>query len=311
MTGRPLSRFGIALGAKNVSLVVVNRIILTPEKESALQRLLDDPSPGVRQALLREFEALGGPGVACLRRLAEGENRVLGRHAAWFLRKLRSGNPAEDFRHFVRSLNYELETGFLLLNRTVQPDLDIGDCCRMLDAMARRCRDLMFPPMSARERCRVINRVLFHEYHFRGNVDHFEDPANSLLGEVLHNRRGLPVTLSVVYILVAQRCGFMLEPVGIPGHFLVGCYEDVTPFFIDPFAQGLFRSPDDVFTLIRQHKTAPRLSHLTPTPVREVIWRCCRNLVNHYGKAGDEEKARLLGSFAHEFEITHQRSAEP
>jgi len=166
----------------------------------------------------------------------------------------------------------------------------------------------MFPPMSSREKCRVINRVLFHESNFRGNVENYTDPRNSFLSEVLSTRRGLPITLSIVYILVAQRCGLTLEPVGIPGHFLVGCYDEKPPFFIDPFAGGVFRTADDVFEQLRKKQVAPKLSYLTPTPVREVICRCCRNLFSHYSLANEHEMARLFASFVHEFEVTYQRN---
>lgn len=271
-------------------------------------RLLDDPHLGVRKAILRALTGYGKAGFDFLKRTQEGENRVLGLHAAWFLRHLNYSDPAEEFRVFIRSLQYELETGSLLLNRTVAPDLDIGESCRLLDEIAERCRELMFPPMSAREKCRVINRVLFHEYGFRGNVENYTDPRNSFLGEVLSNKRGLPITLSVVYILVAQRCGFTLEPVGVPGHFLVGCYEDKPAFFIDAFARGAFRSADDVFSQLRKNKMAPKLSYLTPTPVREVLCRCCRNLASHYSLGKDSARARLFAGFVHEFEVTHQRS---
>ncbi len=286
----------------------VNHERLTPERKEAFLRLLDDANPGVRKAMLAEFVALGGEGATYLKTVTEGENRVLALHASWFLRQLNYSDPVEEFRVFIRSLQYELETGALLLNRTVVPDLDIGECCRLLDEIAKRCSELMFPPMSVRQKCRVINRVLFHEYGFRGNVENYTDPRNSFLSEVLSTRRGLPITLSIVYILVGQRCGLTLEPVGLPGHFLVGCYEEKPPFFIDTFARGAFRSPDDIFEQLRTKKMPPRLSYLTPTPVREVLCRCCRNLASHYSIAQESARARLFASFVNEFEVTYHRN---
>jgi regulator of sirC expression with transglutaminase-like and TPR domain len=286
----------------------VNERRLTPAREHAYARLLDDPNPEVRKALLKEFEALGNLGVSYLRSVSEGENRVLGLHANWYLRNLNYSDPIEEFRTFIRSLHYELETGSLLLDRTVRADLDIGDCCRVLDEISARCRELMFPPMSSREKCRVINRVLFHEYGFRGNIENYTDPKNSFISEVLSTRRGLPITLSIIYILVAGRCGFTLEPVGLPGHFLVGCYDEQPPFFIDAFSGGAFRTPDDLFAQMKKKNIAPKLSYLTPTPVREVICRSCRNLVSHYSLAKQPDLARLFASFIHEFEVTYQRN---
>lgn len=313
-----LARQGECQGAFSLNSVAPDRQILegggvdlerlNPERKEAFLRLLDDPNPEVRKALLAEFAALGGEGAGYLKAVSEGENRVLGLHASRFLRQLDYSDPVEEFRVFIRSLHYELETGALLLNHTVVPDLDVGECCRLLDEMARRCTELMFPPMSIRQKCRIINRVLFHEYGFRGNVENYTDPRNSFLNEVLATRRGLPITLSIVYILVAQRCGMNLEPVGLPGHFVVGCYEEKPAFFIDTFARGAFRSPDDVFEQLRKKKMPPKLSYLTPTPVREVLCRCCRNLASHYSMANEAVRARLFASFVHEFEVTYHRN---
>ena len=113
-----------------------------------------------------------------------------------------------------------------MLARTVNPRLDAGRCCEQLDAIAARCRELIVEPSSAREKCRVLNRVLFHDYGFRGNIEHYTDPLNSYLDVVLERKKGIPVSLSIVYLLVAQRAGLELEPVGLPGHFMVGCFLD-------------------------------------------------------------------------------------
>jgi hypothetical protein len=82
----------------------------------------------------------------------------------------------------------------------------------------------------------------------------------------------------LVYLLVAGRLGLELAPVGLPGHFLVGCFGDDPPFFIDPFDRGVFRDAAELFDLLRARHLAPKLSDLAPTPGREVLCRCCRNL---------------------------------
>jgi len=153
----------------------------------------------------------------------------------------------------------------------------------------------------------VLNRVLFQEYGLRGNVEHYADPRNSFLDEVLARRTGIPLSLCTVYLLVAQRIGLSLEPVGLPGHFLLGCYVAGAPFFIDAFDQGAFRTGEEIFAALRASHIAPRVTDLAPTPVREVLCRSCRNLVNHYAATGDAEHARLFAEFVEEFESTYER----
>ena len=275
--------------------------------QGAFRALLDDTDPVVRAALIGEFARRSARAVPFLQEIARGQDRPLAWHAAWFLQELNFSDPVAEFKGFIRSLNYELETGALLLSRIHSPQLDIGACYATFDQLAARCRELMVEPSTAREKCRVLNRVLFHEHGFRGNLEHYTDPLNSFLDEVLARRKGLPITLSMVYVLVAQRIGLTLEPVGLPGHFVVGCFLDATPFFIDAFEQGALRTPAELFATLRQHYVAPSLSDLAPTPVREVLCRCCRNLSHHYAIAHDDLRARLYADLVEEFEATSER----
>ncbi len=279
----------------------------TPAERDSFAALLDDPSPAVRARLLAYFGTREAEAKTFLSEIADGKHRALAWHARWFLTELRFSDPVAEFRGFIQSLNYELETGALLLARTVLPATDAGVCAAELDRLAARCRELIAEPASARERCRVINRVLFHELGFRGNTEHYTDPFNSFLPLVLERRKGIPISLGIVYLLVAQRIGLELEPVGMPGHFLVGCFAEAEPFFIDAFEQGAFRSPTELLLQLRAQGQEPTVADLAPTPVREVLARCCRNLTNHYAAAGDEARSLLFNGFAAEFEAVYER----
>ena len=278
-------------------------------QQDALLSLLDDPSASVRRALLAHFAQLGPVAAPFLQAVARGSNRVLAHHAAWFLDELKFSDPVAEFRGFIRSLHYELETGALLLARTVAPRLDVGECCTTLDAIAARCRELIVEPSTAREKCRILNRVLFHEWGFHGNVEHYTDPRNSFLDQVLVRRTGIPLSLSIVYLLVAGRLEIELEPVGLPGHFVVGCFTEGLPFFIDPFDRGVFRDADEILESLRANHLAPQLTDLAPTPVREVLCRSCRVLANHYAAAGEPDRAKLFAGFVEEFDATYERHA--
>jgi len=297
--------------ANNLVYSSVEPAKFTVEQRQALEGLLDDPSPAVRQALLAYFTQHAGSSLAFLRHVSSQPNRALALHASAYLRELNFSDPVTEFRGFIRSLNYELESGALLLSRTVNPDLDVVATCRQLDALATRCRELIAEPATTRDKCRAINRVLFHEHGFHGNTEHYSDPLNSFLDQVLARRKGLPITLSMVYLLVADRIGLSLEPIGLPGHFLVGCYAEELPFYIDPFNGGRLLTANEAFALLRKYSASPSIADLAPTPVREVLCRCCRNLVNHYTVANEPDRARLFAEFVAEFESTYERHAQP
>ncbi|HSH08756.1 MAG TPA: transglutaminase-like domain-containing protein, partial [Oceanipulchritudo sp.] len=179
-----------------------------------------------------------------------------------------------------------------------------------LDILARRCRELGVAQMTSRERCKLINRVLFHEYGFRGNTEDFEDPLNSCIEAVFRRRKGLPITLSAIYILVAQRMGMELEPISLPGHFMVGCFQGSEPLYIDPYERGRFRGLDEVRELLESRHISPEFHHIAPVPVGEVLCRVCRNLVAHFDNRNAARWANRFRVFVREFEQTHQRQSD-
>ncbi len=281
---------------------------LSPTEKSALLDLIDDPSPAVRRGLKQRFVELGSDSHNLLREIVRGNNRHLAWHARQFLQELNLTDPSAEFRDFIRSLNYELETGALMIARTMRPDLDTGEVCQELDRIAQRCRDLIIEPSSTRTKCRVINRILYHEMGFRGNTENYTDPENSFIDQVLERRCGIPISLCTLYLLVARRLGLELEPIGLPGHFMIGCFAEERPFFIDAFDGGVFRTPEEIFVFLRSNDLAPQLSDLAPTPIREVLSRTCRNLATHFDAHGDSDRAQLFDNFVSEFDATYAKN---
>ena len=275
---------------------------LTKEQESSYIRLLDDRSLNVRNGLTEVFRDHGEAAVAFLNRIINQNSPDLVRHAKFFLRELGEINTVSDFRDFIISMNYELETGSLLLERTVHSDRKVEDYQDLLNEMAARANELIVDNATPLQICQTLNRVIFHEYEFRGAVEDFYNPQNSFLGVVLERRRGIPLTLSLVYQLVAQRCGFHLEPIGFPIRFMVGCFEAQEPFFIDPFSNGTILSRIDIEIFLQENGIYPEDSYFQPTPVGEILCRCCRNLAHQYDLANQSELSDRFSSFVDEFE---------
>lgn len=276
-------------------------------RKSALRKLLDDQSPLVRSAVLQELREQNDEGIVFLKEMArEAESGVCG-HARTLLVELGADDPEADFRSFIRSFRYELETGCFLLERTVRPDVEWTGIARFLDKMAERCREFIDPDSNVFEKCKQVNRVFFHEYRFRGDLDQFHDPENNFLGSVISRRKGIPISLSVLYLLVADRCGIPLDPIGAPGRFLLASFDDRHPFYLDPFDRGRFRSEEEVRQMLLSHNLEGGAEYLLPSPIGEVLCRFCRNLVHQYTIRNELYQARLFAGFIREFEAAYER----
>jgi regulator of sirC expression with transglutaminase-like and TPR domain len=121
-----------------------------------------------------------------------------------------------------------LDEAALLIAYHARPDLDVGGELALLDDLAGSCNP---PTLDG------IVRHLFVDLGFRGNADHYQDPDNSYLDQVLRRRLGIPISLSVLTMEVGRRRGVGLDGVGMPGHFLVRHRADPA-VFLDPFAGG-------------------------------------------------------------------------
>ena len=288
---------------------MVERII-SHEREEALKTLLGDPSPSVREALETEFGRLGKTGEAILRKIAREEEGALKAHAEELLGLLTDPDPSEVLLTFIQSMRYELETGLFLINRVLNPELEIEPVHEALDNLAQRCREIRVASMNPRENLLLLNRVLFHEAGFRGNTEEYDDPLNSCLEAVLKRRKGLPILLSSIYILVGQRLSIDLEPIALPGHFLVGSFKGSEPLYVDPFERGRFRNVGELRALLLRRNVSPEFYHMVPAPVGEVLCRVCRNLVLHFDARKEARWADRFRKFVREFEETHRRRSE-
>jgi regulator of sirC expression with transglutaminase-like and TPR domain len=115
-----------------------------------------------------------------------------------------------------------------------RPELDVAAALRDLDALAERARSAVDSADDEEARVHALNRVLFEQEGFHGNRDDYYEPENSDLGRVLERRTGIPITLSIVYVEVAQRLGLHSTGVGFPGHYLakvVGAREIIVDAF--------------------------------------------------------------------------------
>lgn len=263
----------------------------------ALERLIDDPSPVVRGAVLERIRSSGSAGMRWLRGLAT--HPELGGAARDLLRRM--GTPeaaALGFLAAVRDESSSLEEGFLALERIVRPELPDDAYEAELARLAARVRDLSASPAGIRERLKVLSRVFVRDGGYQGEADTSDQPDASLLSKVIASRRGNPLSLCALYLMVARRAGIDLDPVSVPGRFMVGWFGKDGPIYVDVFAGCEFRTRDEIALALRENDLPDSGSALAPADRRETLARACRNLTAQYGERGDAPRAGLFAGLA-------------
>lgn len=196
------------------------------------------------------------------------------------------------------------DDGFALLEAAVavgqddEPDLDTQAVLDEVDRLADRLRRRLPADAPPLQRVRLLNQYFFRELGFAGNVNDFHDRRNSYLHEVLRTRRGIPISLALIYAELASQVGLRAGGVCFPGHFLVKLHvpsgQRAGEVVIDPFS-GRSLSREDLEEWLLPYRRQRGLSDddvplalflQTATP-RAVIARLLHNLKEIHRDAGD------------------------
>jgi regulator of sirC expression with transglutaminase-like and TPR domain len=166
---------------------------------------------------------------------------------------------------------------------------DLVDTNRRLEEIVSGARSAVPPAGVPRERAEALTRHLRHDLGFRGNVEAYDDVRNSWLPAVLERRLGIPITLSVLWVVVARRLGLEASGVGLPMHFVARCETDGEPVYVDAF-HGTTLDAAGCAALVERaagRRISLPASVFRPLRPREVVARMLRNLRAHHANAGD------------------------
>lgn len=169
--------------------------------------------------------------------------------------------------------------------------VDEHGAARRLDLMAEAIRDGVGPTLDTQTLVQAIDHELFTVQGFHGNTSDYYDPANSFLDRVIERRRGIPLTLSLVFMEVAQRVGLRCDGIGFPGHFLVRCGDPEEPVYVDPFHQGARVDREELLAGLRGQELhgASAESYLAAVTRRQLLQRMLHNLHAIYRSVEDRD----------------------
>ncbi len=264
-----------------------------PGQRAAILSLLEDDDAATRSLVLArlldlgasglsEIEALipmAGPGV---RRLLEGA-----RDAA----RERSQDARLRGRCGRIAVLAELEDFCWLLAEWVRAPAKAGEARTLLDEWGRTVRGRLAPRMTDEAKLEVLRSVLARQEGFAGNRQDYYDPENSLLDTAVLGRRGLPLTLAMVYMFVGARAGLPVIGVDAPGHFLAR----LGHLFFDPFEGGKVVGAPTLGELAAGLEPAQKARLFVPAAYDGMALRMVANLAHAFERREDMAQASRLG----------------
>lgn len=266
----------------------------------ALLRLLDDTDETICLAVRQKLKSYGGEIAPCLRAIwATEENQHIRDSLMLVMQSFKQDTLLELLEMVKESSDtgkdVDLEAAVILLSRFGYTETNEDEIKQRLDAIALRIHALFMksPQQNELHLLLSINQAFFEEEQFFGAMDeHYHEPDNSYIYAVLKGKRGIPISLSALYLLIASRAGVDLEGVGMPAHFVV--YHPELDIFIDTFNKGAFLSREDCKRFIQGAGFNYEPSMLDRVSNTAILLRMIRNLIFAYTRQGADWEIAAL-----------------
>lgn len=261
--------------------------------------LLGDEDPGVVDAARRALVELGVEVVPMLREHLDRTDLTLKLRIRDVISQITSPSLPERFRRLgrdARADELDLEEALFTVARLGDDPLRPFHYRHVLDALAEDIRPrLPADPRAAPGRVvYAVNHVLFSKYGFDGDRETYYRPANSYLHRVLERRRGIPLSLSSLVLLVARRLDLPYRGVALPGHFLVSYPVRDRRIFLDVFNRGTPLNRDQCLEFIRAAGVQSGESCLRPATTRRIVERFLHNLVHAFRRQERPGRVRAV-----------------
>ncbi|MEA5479332.1 tetratricopeptide repeat protein [Pseudanabaena galeata UHCC 0370] len=191
------------------------------------------------------------------------------------------------------SIDHLLE-GALAIAWEEYPRMDLGYYReifdRMVDDLQPRIAKMHYPLKVVQE----INQYLFAKQGFRGNDGDYYDPRNSFITDVLERHLGIPLSLSLVYMVICDHLGFPMDGISFPAHFIIRPRHPDLEIFIDPYNKGEILFPEDCAAKLTQlygYEIPLQPEYLEPVSIRRILDRLLTNLKLIYLRRREPDKA--------------------
>ena len=213
-------------------------------------------------------------------------------------------------KKWIASEEKDLLEGALIINRYGYPGCDEDELRRIVSRIRQDIWLELNDNLTAVEVVRVFNHMLFKVYGFEGDRDSYDQPQNSFFSDVLTNKRGNPLSLSILYGYLAKALDIPLYGVNLPSHFIL-CYLDLDPdyrdwgisvedadilFYVNPFSQGTMLMKEEIDEFLRTHNLPQDERFYKPCSNVDMISRMINNLIHTYIAKNQEDKVRELKS---------------
>jgi regulator of sirC expression with transglutaminase-like and TPR domain len=265
---------------------------LSENELHALISLLDDTDREVKNHVIDKLLSIGHPVIHFLeKKWEESFNPEIQKEIEDLVHRLQFLQLKDRLTDWKNSPDQDLLTGLWIINTYQYPDL-------IFEKLNADMHQIYFEVWTAfqndllpYEQVRIINSVLFNSLRFSANTKNFHSPGNSMLSNVLENKKGNPISLCAIYLLVAKKLGLPIYGVNLPNLFVLTYKSSDASFYINAFNKGLIFSRKDIVNYLEHLNIESREVFFEPCSNLDIITRVLRNLIVSFEKLGEFDKS--------------------
>ncbi len=285
--------------------MTMNSETLTAKKFRALMRLIDDDDPQVAAAVERELRDGGDEVVQLLENEKGNAESAVKSRIENLITKICVDKLQKEYDvllDYVSRRDFLLERGLFMLAKPLYHDIDFARVESVLNELANELRKRISNLEDPYDVVQHVNDFFLNELGFAGNSKDYYNPDNSVIHRVLETRRGIPISLGVIYLLVGRRINLPVFGVGAPAHFLVKFILEGKEIYVDVFNRGRIMSRKDAEEFISGMGFSFEPRFLKDSSDLEILARTCRNLARAFSAADEQPKANVLMELSIELE---------
>lgn len=278
----------------------------------ALISLLDDPDEQVYAEVKDKLISFGKAVIPTLEDSWTYTEQLVQNRIEGIVHQIYFNQLIEDFKIWLKDKEYNLLQAAILVARYQYPELNAEKVKSYIDQIRRDAWLEMGYNLTALEKVRIINHVIYNVYGFTGDTTNVYSVQNAYINNVLETKKGNPISLSVLYAIIAQNLDIPIYGINLPEHFILA-YSDkasLLPFFrhsdnhgvlfyINPFSKGAVFSKNEIDAFLHQLNIKPEKAYYAPCNNLTIIKRMVHNLVKLYESMKKpenvEELKKLLG----------------
>ncbi|HEY8901059.1 MAG TPA: transglutaminase-like domain-containing protein [Chthoniobacterales bacterium] len=246
-------------------------------QKEAIVRLLRDNDPETVRLVKEQLAAAGEDAMGELAALAAFEDENVSRHAREVLDLIADREAEDEFTLLCHLFgdHHDLERANWMLARALMPGVDFTPLETKVNSWGRQFLLKGSGAVSSRERVLLLANFMSEELGFRGNTEDYYSERNCLLPCVIETRMGIPITLTLLYMMVAARAGMCVEGINLPGHFIARHGE----LYFDPFHRGRILTKSDCVAILAKQNLSLQKVHLSDATARQILVRVLANLL--------------------------------